>query len=72
MKLYDIPDGSKLMVYANGSKEMQPATFFHLDGMYSLCSLDGVEDGTFHLAGNTPLKKVDDHYEICNIDTAAT
>lgn len=65
MKLYDIPRGSKLMIEIDEKDGLQPATFHHLDGMYSLCSLDGVEDGIFHLSVNTPLEKVDDHYEIC-------
>jgi hypothetical protein len=66
MKLYQLPRESKLKIYANGEKEMRWATFHHIDGMYSLCTLDDVpkDDAYFHLSASTPMKLVNDHYEI--------
>lgn len=65
MKLYDIPDGSKLRVFVNGSKDKSNATFHHIDGMYSLCSIDGMKgDNYFHLSASTPMKLVEGFYEI--------
>lgn len=70
MKLYDIPQGSKIkldVVNHAGEKIGEYITFHHLDGMYSYCTVDGVEDSKMnlvHLAAATPLVKVGDHYEI--------
>ena len=62
--LKDIPRKSKIKVTLNSGREVM-ATFHHLDGMYSYCTLnDGDADSVFHLAVMTPLRKVDDHYEI--------
>lgn len=70
MKLYDIPQGSKIKAECHNSKGEKIGdwiTFDHLDGMYSYCTVDGAPDGehnVVHLSGGTPLKKVGDHYEI--------
>lgn len=69
--LFEIPEGSKIHVIASvhGSKEAPKphlATFHHLDGMYSFCTIDDMEeDNVFHLSGRTPLKKrTDGTYDI--------
>lgn len=69
--LYQIPRGSKILANISHGKEkkgkMRTITFHHLDGMYSYCTVDGEDEKTFgpvHLSVGTPLKKVDDHYEI--------
>ena len=56
MYLYEIPKHSKLLI------EDIEGTFFHIDGMYSYCETKNGEP--FHLSASTPMKKVDDHYEI--------
>ena len=61
MKLYELPRESKLVVPISDGKNHE-ATFHHIDGAYSLITL---EDGTaVHLHANTNMKKVGDHYEI--------
>jgi len=60
MKLYDIPNGSKIVCdCSDGSTYI---TFNHIDGMYSHCTTE--KGGTTHLGVSTPLKKVGDHYEL--------
>lgn len=62
-KLYEIPRGSKIKLYApNGDSEI--ATFHHLDGMYSYCTLEGGHGGTIHLSALTPLSDAGDYYVI--------
>ena len=60
MKLHEIPRGSK--IHADG----EVITFHNTDGMYSYCTTS--EGNVVHLAVWTPLKKVDDHYEIDHHD----
>jgi len=58
MKLYEIPEGSKIMAEcSDGSKYI---IFNHLDGMYSHCTTEN--GATAHLAGGQELKKKKDHY----------
>lgn len=65
MKLYEIPHNSKLAVPISDGKEHE-ATFHHIDGAYSLITL---EDGTaVHLHANTDMVKVGDHYEIKELE----
>ena len=59
MKLYEIPQGSKIKI------DEGLITFHHTDGMYSYCTADWLKkDNVIHLAVYTPLKKVKDYYEI--------
>lgn len=60
MKLYEIPEGSKIKI------DEGIITFHHIDGMYSYCTFDDglTEDSVVHLSANLPLKKVGDYYEI--------
>jgi len=64
VKLYQIPRGSKIKA------RLRMITFHHMDGMYSYCTVDGLEDpanvgaNVIHLSASTPLKKVGDHYVI--------
>lgn len=71
MELYKIPEPSKLRIFGvNGDDKWHDATFHHVDGMYSYCTIDDLPKGVyniFHLHIGTPMKKVEDHYEI---DTA--
>lgn len=63
MKLYELPRESKLVVPVSDGKDHE-ATFHHIDGAYSLITL---EDGTaVHLHANTDMKKADDHWEIAD------
>ena len=60
MKLHSIPENSKIKCEVNdGSKFV---TFFHIDGMYSYCETE--KGGVIHLSASTPIKKVQDYYEI--------
>ncbi len=64
MKLYDIPRESKIKVECldkKGKKIGDWITFHHLDGMYSLCTIDGQKEPKYvHLSASTPLRKVKD------------
>lgn len=68
MILKEIPEGSKLVVTTEDDGKQHPATFHHIDGMYSYCTIDDVDyhgqPHVFHLAIWTKMKKVGDHYEI--------
>lgn len=61
MKLYEIPRESKIIddTISDGSSFI---IFHHIDGMFSYCTTE--KGGVIHLSVNTPLKKVDDHYEL--------
>lgn len=63
MRLYDIPNESKIKVatYRNPSGEL--FTFHHVDGMYSSCTLD-VDGKHLHLSANTPLELEGKFYTI--------
>lgn len=59
-ELHRLPREAPLRVEVNGIKTL--ATFHHIDGMYSLCTL---KDGTiFHLKAWTPMREVDGRWEI--------
>ncbi len=63
MKLYEIPQESKLLIETRRSPDGELFTFHHIDGMYSLCTAD--EDGKYlHLSASAPLKKEKDYYII--------
>jgi hypothetical protein len=65
IKLYDIKRESKIKLpisNAAGHTTIEMCTFKHLDGMYSL--IETPAGDPVHLAAWTPLKLVDDHYEI--------
>ena len=69
MKLHEIPKGSIIKhdcFDQDGNKLGDTITFHHIDGMYSYCTLEGIESpgNVLHLSAMTPLKKVDDHYEV--------
>ena len=60
MKLYEIPNGSKLLM---GGREI---LFHHVDGAYSLCT--AVEDGkTMHIYAYSEWDKKGDYYEFVRI-----
>lgn len=64
MKLYEILKGSKIKVTLNNGEETF-ATFHHIDGMYSYCTIDSLPDNNVvHLSASTPLEKQGDHYVI--------
>ena len=56
MKLYDLRKGDKISV------DGDLVTFDHLDGMYSYCTLENGD--VVHLSRFTPIKKINDIYEI--------
>ncbi len=70
MQLYEIPKNSKIKVMTNILGE-RIITFHHVDGMYSLCTIDGIEgdDKYVHLSVMTPLKLIDGIYEIDDTET---
>ena len=68
-KLHEIPKGSKIKAECFNDKDVlmgDMITFHHLDGMFSYCTVDGVEGehNVVHLNASTSLKKVGNHYEI--------
>ena len=64
MKLYDLPKESKLRIETQGGH--MNATFHHIDGMYSFCTLDDKPEGEniFHLKAWTPMIEVDGRWQI--------
>ena len=64
MKLYDIPEDSKIFLSkeqtcSNGSTYI---IFRHIDGMYSYC--DTEKGGVIHISAGAPMKAVEDGYMI--------
>ena len=70
MKLYDIPRGSKIKAETRNDKDEKVGdfiTFHKLDGAYSYCTVDGLnENNVCHLHATQELKKVGDYYELVN------
>ena len=66
MKLYNIPKNSRIKaeIKENGKKLSDFIIFHKLDGMYSYCTVEGMEDKVCHLQATQELKKVDDYYEL--------
>lgn len=66
--LSDIKRGSKIICEVkNDSGQVigNTVTFHHLDGMYSYCTVDGVdENNVVHLSASQKLKKVGDYYKL--------
>jgi hypothetical protein len=62
LRLLDISSGSKLKIKFD-EDGMLMCTFHYLDGAYSYCTVDN-SNVVFQLSATTPLKKVDEHYEI--------
>ena len=60
MKLYDIPEHSK--IYEECSDDSTFLIFHHLDGMYSYCKTE--KGGVMHLRGDTQLESYKDGYEV--------
>jgi hypothetical protein len=69
--LNELPRGTKLMVRANGSPDLEPGIFHRLDGMYSVCTLSSrpADEKLFHLYNMQKLIEVGDHWEL--VDLAA-
>lgn len=66
MKLYEIPQGSKILLPISSedgkSCEEKICTFKHTDGMYSLIL---TPDGSIvHLSANAEVELVNGHYEM--------
>lgn len=67
MKLSEIPSGSRLRVRVKGEPHKRLATFHHLDGSYSLCTLDGEgpeHERIFHLYHDQEMVLVGFFYEL--------
>jgi hypothetical protein len=62
MKLWELPRDSKLLLWADSDGKPTPATYHHVDGMYSLCTL--ADGQSFFLRSYLDVVKVDDHYEL--------
>lgn len=56
MKLFELKKGDKIIV------DGVTVTFYHVDGMYSYCTLENGD--VVHLSVLTPVKKINDVYEI--------
>ena len=56
MKLFELKKGDKIMF------DGVIITFHHVDGMYSYCTLENGD--VVHLSVMTPVKKINDVYEI--------
>lgn len=57
MKIYNLDKGDTFTLEEiNGNVRM--IEFSHLDGMYSVCYIDGDRDQEIHLAGYTPVNNV--------------
>ena len=66
MKLHEIPKNSKLIVQTGDGKDHK-ATFHHLDGMFSYCTIDDLPKdkyNIFHLGVMEEMVKVGNHYEL--------
>lgn len=63
MKLYEIPEGSKIKAETESDgRKGEWIKFFHIDGMYSYCETEhGVP---VHIFAGTELKKEGDYYII--------
>lgn len=58
MKLYDIPEGSKIKLECSDGSEY--VIFNHIDGMYSFCTTE--KGNVVHLSRFTELIKRKDYY----------
>ncbi len=67
MKLYEIPQGSRIKAEATNNKGEKVGDFIvfhHIDGAYSYCTVEGT-DKVCHLSASQELTKSDDgYYEI--------
>ena len=72
-KLYEIRGPAPLRV-TDTKGNIREATFHHIDGAYSYCTMDdevlvpGVARNPFHIQAWCPMKMVDDRWEIQNED----
>lgn len=71
VKLYNLPRGAGVKIKAECRNEKNEVignmiTFHHTDGMYSYCTVDGVEGkpAVVHLSVMQELRKVGDIYEL--------
>ena len=73
IKLYNLPqkvEGGILLkgfeeYIAKDKKQTLDLRFHHLDGMYSVCTVEGDEDRVIHLSASTPLLELgNDEYQI--------
>lgn len=65
MKLYDIPENSKIRLLIGGEETREEVcTFHHVDGMYSYITTPGGHAVHLHCA--SPVKLVDGVYEVEN------
>lgn len=64
IRVHNLSKGDKIHCYVTTrlKRAKDIVTFQHVDGRYSYCTTESGE--VVHLAVMTPLKKVDEHYEI--------
>lgn len=65
MKLYEIPRGSRIKAETTNSKGEKLGDFiiFHrIDGMYSYCTIEGLENEPCHLSATQELKLSEEGY----------
>lgn len=65
MKLYEIPQNSKIRLTIGGKgreDKVEMCLFHHIDGMYSYITTES--GNAVHLGASTEVIKVDDHYEL--------
>lgn len=70
--LHELPRGSRLKVKVwldDKTAVYRYATFHHIDGSYSLCSLDD-EGDVSHLYALQEMIRIGDHYELATADAS--
>jgi hypothetical protein len=66
-----LADGGPVVAIVNGTEVIRDSfTFEHIDGMFSLCSLDGYPAESFHLRYDTHVELVN-HNGLENISTVS-
>ena len=64
MKLYEIPQNSRIKAETYKDKKLGDYIIFHhIDGAFSYCTVEGTDD-VCHLNASQELKKVGDYYEL--------
>lgn len=64
MKLYEIPEGSRIKAETSNEKGKlgDYIIFHHLDGAFSFCTVEGKPEEVCHLSVNQELKLSDEGY----------
>jgi len=63
-KLHEIPRESKIYGYEVSGEDNPVIVYDHLDGMYSVCYIEGNLEKIVHLSASTPLVKYRDGFKL--------